>query len=520
MLNNQKYNLNVNKVIKLFLLFVLILIFLIQDLSAFCQFECIGIKNQKKNNPILTARVQEILRDLGYMDQNVNVADGVFGVKTRDAVIEFQKKYNLKQDGIVGQATIDKMREVYKDNPVVRSDINEEFKSILRDKYEKNLNINNQPSETEILSETHSSPTFQDDSRITMAENLSAKSLDAEFPTKIKNGNSEAQEFRNGRENNNYQPTDMTVRIPSSKFIAQNENKTDNGNENNNVLTGKTSAGGDIYTDASGKESYKYDSVSALVQDGATFAAKRLWEKMKEVTTGEISPENLKSLSDNDLQKKFNENNQRLQDCSERLWCISEDTYRDNENKIRQEMARRNDDPRREAELRELSTEDLQNLSAGSNNPSFKEVADRILAEREKNGDPKNGGEIKDSGVYLICEQPKGEEEIRCQERKVYAAKRCIEEKCVDIIRDDEISNGDKTVVRPGSENYASQNFANKMILINPSVLEKTGAGKYKFIGGGAGQENFEKNSKDIKEGDLLENDPNIYIKKCNGGSC
>ena len=47
-------------------------------------------------------RVQERLRQYGYYSGAV---DGVFGQKTYDAVIWFQKNNSLRQDGVVGRAT-------------------------------------------------------------------------------------------------------------------------------------------------------------------------------------------------------------------------------------------------------------------------------------------------------------------------------------------------------------------------------------------------------------------------------
>ena len=40
--------------------------------------------------------------------------DGMFYTKTRNAVIEFQKKYKLATDGLVGPVTRAKMKEVVK----------------------------------------------------------------------------------------------------------------------------------------------------------------------------------------------------------------------------------------------------------------------------------------------------------------------------------------------------------------------------------------------------------------------
>ena len=47
-------------------------------------------------------QVQQKLIQYGYMD---GTADGVFGPKTYDAVVWFQRKNGLKADGVVGQAT-------------------------------------------------------------------------------------------------------------------------------------------------------------------------------------------------------------------------------------------------------------------------------------------------------------------------------------------------------------------------------------------------------------------------------
>lgn len=47
--------------------------------------------------------VQNALASLGYFDSKV---DGIFGEKTRQAVIAFQKDYGLTADGIVGSRTL------------------------------------------------------------------------------------------------------------------------------------------------------------------------------------------------------------------------------------------------------------------------------------------------------------------------------------------------------------------------------------------------------------------------------
>ena len=50
--------------------------------------------------------LQNRLNELGY---SVGTADGIFGAKTRNAVIAFQKDNGLAADGIVGQKTIEKL---------------------------------------------------------------------------------------------------------------------------------------------------------------------------------------------------------------------------------------------------------------------------------------------------------------------------------------------------------------------------------------------------------------------------
>ena len=59
-------------------------------------------------------KLQEMLNTLGY---DCGTADGKFGTKTQNAVKEFQKKYGLKVDGIVGAATYDKILELYSAKP-------------------------------------------------------------------------------------------------------------------------------------------------------------------------------------------------------------------------------------------------------------------------------------------------------------------------------------------------------------------------------------------------------------------
>ena len=43
--------------------------------------------------------IQSTLKKLGFYFEKI---DGVFGTKTKDAVIKFQRKFGLDPDGIVG----------------------------------------------------------------------------------------------------------------------------------------------------------------------------------------------------------------------------------------------------------------------------------------------------------------------------------------------------------------------------------------------------------------------------------
>ena len=50
--------------------------------------------------------LQQLLYDLGYLN---TLPDGAFGEKTKEAVIEFQKRNKLEVDGIAGPKTIEKL---------------------------------------------------------------------------------------------------------------------------------------------------------------------------------------------------------------------------------------------------------------------------------------------------------------------------------------------------------------------------------------------------------------------------
>lgn len=53
--------------------------------------------------------IQNYLLSKGY---ELGLVDGIFGPKTRQAVMTFQKNHGLKSDGIIGPITIQKINEI------------------------------------------------------------------------------------------------------------------------------------------------------------------------------------------------------------------------------------------------------------------------------------------------------------------------------------------------------------------------------------------------------------------------
>ena len=62
----------------------------------------VTISKTKNNKHTVVKYLQKYLNSLGY---NCGVVDGIFGTKSHNAVVSFQKKYNLSADGIVGKVT-------------------------------------------------------------------------------------------------------------------------------------------------------------------------------------------------------------------------------------------------------------------------------------------------------------------------------------------------------------------------------------------------------------------------------
>ena len=72
---------------------------------------------QEGDNGIAVSTLQYYLDVIGYFNDKVSVIpiDGIFGPRTKQAVIEFQQAFGLTPDGIVGRDTWNKIVSVYQD---------------------------------------------------------------------------------------------------------------------------------------------------------------------------------------------------------------------------------------------------------------------------------------------------------------------------------------------------------------------------------------------------------------------
>ncbi len=82
------------KYVKIFIVAVLCICICSYCVSALSK---IGSRSQE------VTEIQKVLKAKGYYKGNV---DGIFGTKTKNAVIAFQRDNGLSQDGIVGKATL------------------------------------------------------------------------------------------------------------------------------------------------------------------------------------------------------------------------------------------------------------------------------------------------------------------------------------------------------------------------------------------------------------------------------
>jgi murein DD-endopeptidase MepM/ murein hydrolase activator NlpD len=85
-----------NKSKKIILIFVFLLIFIF---NLFAVSNAIYLDLGKNGEEVV--QIQQYLNKIGYQIQ----VDGVYGVRTKDKVIQFQKEHNLNPDGIVGEKT-------------------------------------------------------------------------------------------------------------------------------------------------------------------------------------------------------------------------------------------------------------------------------------------------------------------------------------------------------------------------------------------------------------------------------
>ena len=78
--------------------------YLITLIIIFCML-CVTVSALSKmgSTGSEVSKIQSRLKQWGYYD---GVVDGIYGTKTRDAVIKFQKKNGLTPDGIAGSKTL------------------------------------------------------------------------------------------------------------------------------------------------------------------------------------------------------------------------------------------------------------------------------------------------------------------------------------------------------------------------------------------------------------------------------
>ena len=76
-----------------------IVIILIFSLSGVCTFALSKMGSQSEE----VKEIQSRLKNWGYYDGKI---DGIYGTKTKNAVIAFQKKNGLNPDGIAGKKTL------------------------------------------------------------------------------------------------------------------------------------------------------------------------------------------------------------------------------------------------------------------------------------------------------------------------------------------------------------------------------------------------------------------------------
>lgn len=87
-------------IIRLFTLLVAVIFISTLSTSSAYSLSKIGSQGEE------VKQIQTKLKELGYFDDKI---DGIYGSKTKNAVVQFQKDNNLTTDGIVGTKTLEKL---------------------------------------------------------------------------------------------------------------------------------------------------------------------------------------------------------------------------------------------------------------------------------------------------------------------------------------------------------------------------------------------------------------------------
>ena len=87
-------------IIRIFLLVTTAILILTLSLFSAMSLSKVGSQGEE------VRQIQTKLNELGYFNEKI---DGIYGTKTKNAVINFQKDNNLNPDGIVGTKTLEKL---------------------------------------------------------------------------------------------------------------------------------------------------------------------------------------------------------------------------------------------------------------------------------------------------------------------------------------------------------------------------------------------------------------------------
>lgn len=96
------------KIIKISAIIILSVLFIV-----ITQNKSIPVIFREGNRGEEVRQIQQRLAGWGY---DIGAIDGIYGPKTKKAVIQFQKKYGLQPDGIAGPLTLEKMGLYFKTN--------------------------------------------------------------------------------------------------------------------------------------------------------------------------------------------------------------------------------------------------------------------------------------------------------------------------------------------------------------------------------------------------------------------